>query len=316
MKNIQIVPTRLEIRHLAVLHALARWQTATAAAENLGITSSAISHRLREAERRLGVHLTMRVGSGLRLTEAGERLVRSADRILDELSRSEIDAARIGRGIGSIIRLGIGTYSFFSWLPRFMKDMEGIFPELKLEVVGEATHQSLAHLRDEKVDILLLPGQFNERGAVVLPCHEDELVCVMAPHHSLAGREYVDAIDLRNETHVTYSSEIQSGFEYDSFFRPGGHYPKRLMNIALPEAVMELVSAGFGISILSRWILGPRLRREELVSARLTPNGLALPWNVVLREKDFSGGITHKVADMLASWLVEDVANMRRTNLP
>lgn len=294
---------RLEIRHLAVLQALARWQSATAAADHLGITSSAISHRLREAERRLGIHLTTRVGSGLRLTEAGHRLGQSATRILDELGRAEIDAARIGRGVGSVVRLGVGTYSIYNWLPRFMREVESRYPETKLEVVGEATHHPLAHLREEAVDILLLPGQITERGVVALPSLQDELVCVMAPGHRLAGRTSIEAADLGDETHVTYSSEILPGFEYDAFFRPGGHYPKRLMNIALPEAVMELVAAGLGISILSEWVVRPRLLRGELVSVRLTRSGLPLPWHVVLREEDCTGGERHEVAKALAQWL-------------
>lgn len=296
--------TRLEIRHLTVLQALARWRSASAAAEHLGITPSAISHRLREAERRLDLRLTIRTGNSLRLTEAGERLCQSANRILDELVRSEIDAERIGRGIGAVVRVGIGTYSFFNWLPNFLRDMESVHSQITIEIVGEATHQPLAHLRDEGVDVLLMPGQVDARDLVVLPSLSDNLVCVMAPGHRLAGREYVDPFDLKNETHVTYSSEILPGFEYDGFFRPGGHYPKRLMNIALPEAAMELVATGLGISILSDWVVRPRILRKELLSAKLTTAGLTLPWNVVLREKDCNGGTTHLVGQTLAKWLI------------
>ena len=251
----------------------------------------------------MGIQLTARIGSGLRLTEAGERLGQAANRIIDELNRAEIDAERIGRGIGSVVRLGVGTYSFFNWLPRFMGDIDSQYPSTKLEIAGEATHQPLAHLREETIDVLLMPGRVNVREFVALPSLADELVCVMAPGHRLAGRPFVDAIDLRDETHVTYSSEILPGFEYDSFFRPSGHYPGKLMNIALPEAVMELVSTGVGMSILSNWVAMPRLGRKELVSARLTEAGLPLPWSVVLREKDRTGGTIHEVAQRLARWL-------------
>lgn len=298
--------SRLEIRHLAVLHAIARWGTATAAAEQLRLTPSAISHRIREAERRLGIRLTLRVGSGMRLTEAGMRLVRSAEKIIDELNRAEIDAARIGRGIGPVVRFGIGTYSFYTWLPAFMSHFGVILPETKFEVVGEATHQPLEYLREERVDILLLPGQVIEKDVVAIPCFMDELVCVMTPRHNLADRAYVEAADLAAETHITYSSEILPGFEYDSFFRPGGHYPKKLMNIALPEAAIELVTADLGISILSRWILGPRLRQCELVAARLTETGLPLPWHIVIRDKEPKGGAVEKVATTLANWLAQE----------
>ncbi len=297
--------SRLEVRHLAVLHEVARWGTASAAAEHLGLTPSAISHRIREAERRLGIRLTLRAGSSMQLTEAGQRLVRAAEKVFDELNRAEIDATRIGRGIGPVVRFGIGTYSFYNWLPEFMPRFEMILPETKFEVVGEATHRPLDYLRDERVDIVLVPGQVTERDMIAIPCFTDELVCVMKPGHPLSGRAHVEAADLAAETHVTYSSEIQPGFEYDRFFRPGGHYPKKLMNIALPEAAVELVSAGIGISILSRWVLSPRLQHNELVAARLTQEGLPLPWHVVIRGRPQQDGVVERTATVLASWLGE-----------
>lgn len=295
--------SRLEIRHLAVLHEVARWGTASAAAEHLGLTPSAVSHRIREAERRLGIRLTLRVGSSMRLTEAGVRLVRAAEKVFDEMSRAEIDAARIGRGIGPVVRFGIGTYSFFAWLPDFISYLEAVSPETNLEVVGEATHHPLDYLRDERVDIVLLPGQVADRDVVVLPCFTDELVCVMSPNHDLAGRAVVEARDLAPEVHVTYSSEILPGFEYDRFFRPGGHYPRKLMNIAVPEAAAELVSAGIGISILSRWALTPRLGHGELRAAKLTEAGLPLPWNVAIRGNEIQNGVVERTAAILANWL-------------
>jgi LysR family transcriptional regulator, regulator for metE and metH len=298
--------SRLEIRHLAVLHEVARWGTASAAAEHLGLTPSAITHRIREAERRLGIRLTLRVGSSMRLTEAGLRLVGAAEKVFDELNRAEIDAARIGRGIGPVVRFGMGTYSFYNWLPDFKLHFETFHPGTKLEIVGEATHRPLDYLRDERVDILLLPGQVVERDVIAIPCFTDELVCVMSPGHGLASRTHVEAMDLVDETHITYSSEILLGFEYDSFFRPGGYYPKTLMNIALPEAAIELVTAGLGISILSRWILTPRLRHRDLVAARLAEAGLPLPWNVVIRGKEQPGGEVDRIATRLAHWLAED----------
>ena len=305
----QVDRTRLGVRHLLLLEAIDRWGSATAAADRLGVTPSAVSHRLREAERRLGITLTTRDGSGMRLTEAAVRLSSAADRILDELARAEIDAIRIGRGIGRIVRLGIGTYSFFSWLPDFLHDFQGEQPAIKIDVVGEATHQPLASLREERVDIVLMPGRIDEREVAVIPCFTDELVCVVAPGHPLSGRSIVEAEDLRDQTHITYSTEILPGFEYDGFFRPGGHFPERLMNMAVPEAVAELVAAGQGISILSRWAMEPRLRSGAVVAARLTPAGLPLDWNIIYRKRETTSEHIASSAAMLADWLSRRVGS-------
>ena len=301
----QVGRVQLGIRHLVTLDAIAKWGTAAAAADRLNVTPSAISHRLREAERRLGVALTVRDGSGIRLTEAAQRLNKSTERILDELSHAEVDAMRIGRGVGTIVRFGIGVYNYFSWLPDFLSYFRDHQPDIEIEVVGDSTHEPLQKLRDERVDIVLMPGKVAEKGVSALHGMSDELVCVMAPTHPLACRNHIEASDLENETHISYSTEILSGFEYDGFFRPGEHYPVKLVNMSVPEAVAELVSAGQGISILSRWAMEPRLQNGSLVSARLTAQGFALEWNVLCRDTGSKGEHIAITAATLAQYLSE-----------
>ena len=201
------------------------------------------------------------------------------------------------------MRLGIGTYSHFSWLPEFLRCFRDAQSAIKIDFVGEATHQPFSRLRDHQVDVVLMPGQIEEKDITVVPCFSDELVCVMAQGHPLCGRAHVEAEDLRNQTHITYSTEILPGFEYNGFFRPGGHYPERLINMAVPEAVAELVAAGQGISILSRWAMEPRLRSGSLFAARLTPSGLPLDWNVIYRSKDSMFDHITGTAAYLAEWL-------------
>ena len=70
----------------------------TDAAEKLGVTPPALSHRIREAERRLDVRLFTRTQKKLRLTPPAEYLAQAAKRILGELERTEPDARRMNRG--------------------------------------------------------------------------------------------------------------------------------------------------------------------------------------------------------------------------
>jgi len=293
---------RLDVRHVAMLHAIERSGTAAGAAEQLGVTPSAVTHRLREAERRLGLALTMRTGNGLRLTVAGMRLALAGERVVDELLRAELDAERIGRGVTSIVRLGMGTYSVFHWLPSFLGQLATVDPGMQVDIVGEAALRPLDLLLQGQVDVLVLPGEVATRGVTAVPLFVDELVCVMAPGHRLAGRAFIHAADLTAETHLTYSTVVQAGFEYDRFLRPEGHYPTRLVTVTLPEVVVELVAAGLGISILSRWAVGPRLEGGELVAARLTPRGLPLPWHVATRASESEDSPAAACARVLGAW--------------
>ncbi len=294
---------KLEARHYILLQAISRLGSMSAAADQLGVTPSAVTHRIREAERRLGVALTARIGSQVQLTVSGQRLAQSADRALDELFRAELDAERIGRGAGSIVRLCMATYSFFHWLPAFLGRLAAIDPSLQIEIIGETTREPLRLLHDDAVDVVLIPGPLREEKRVAFfPMRRDELICVTAAAHRLASKSFVEADDLTAETHLTYSAIVTEGFEYDRFFRPAGRYPARLVPLAVPEAVQELVAANLGISILSKWAALPRLQRGEIAGLRLTADGIDLDWHVAIRQSDAASSPAAVCATALAQW--------------
>ncbi len=297
------------MRHIAVLHAIARFGSAAEAAEQLNLTPSAITHRIREAERRLGLTLTMRFGNRLRLTVAGQRLAQSAERTVDEMLRAELDANRIGRGVTSIVRLGMGSYSFFHWLPAFLGYVASVDSGMQIDIDGSASRQPLALLHEGTVDIHLQPGGASGRDVISLPLFTDELVCILAPGHRLAGRDFIRAADLAEETHFTYSAVTQEGFEYDRFLRPEGQYPARLVTVASAHAIVELVSAGLGISILARWAVDPRILNKELVAARLGENGLQLQWHVVMRNTQTDDSPAAKCAGIMLDWVAQEREN-------
>jgi LysR family glycine cleavage system transcriptional activator len=68
--------------------AAARWQSFTAAAEELGVTQAAISHQVRELEEQLGVKLFHRTGRAVRLTASGEILKKAVDGAFEEIAEA------------------------------------------------------------------------------------------------------------------------------------------------------------------------------------------------------------------------------------
>ncbi|MEJ2030194.1 MAG: LysR family transcriptional regulator, partial [Maritimibacter sp.] len=76
------------ISSLLALEAVDRLGSATAAAEELALTHSAVSRQLKVLEGQLGVTLLVRDGKSLRLTRAGETYSQSARTILGDLARA------------------------------------------------------------------------------------------------------------------------------------------------------------------------------------------------------------------------------------
>src|SRR5215471_7932084 len=79
----------LDVRRLRVLREVALCGTVTAAAESLGFTPSAVSQQLSALERESGVTLLERAGRRVRLTDAGQVLVRHTEPVLAALEEAQ-----------------------------------------------------------------------------------------------------------------------------------------------------------------------------------------------------------------------------------
>ena len=79
----------LEKLHLRIVSEVEKQGSLTAAASVLCVTQSALSHTIKKLEQQLGTPIWLREGRSLRLTQAGEYLLRVANRVLPQLSLAE-----------------------------------------------------------------------------------------------------------------------------------------------------------------------------------------------------------------------------------
>lgn len=295
-------PLRLELRHYRSIEALAATSSLTAAAERLGTTQSALSHRIREAERRLGLQLYTRVGRRLRITPAGERLLAAAREVLPALARAETDASSLGRGVRHVVRIGTGAYSSYYWLPPFLKRFQDAEPDIDVQVAGQTARSPVDALLHGDLDLAIASGPLREAAVRALPLFRDELVLIAPPDHRLAGQTWVAPADLAEETYITYSLVEERGYESEHFFRPGGIRPRRMVKVELTEGIIALVQAGFGVSILSRWAVSPRLDAGTLVGLRVGREGISIDWHASIRRGEAPDSPAARLADGLARW--------------
>lgn len=285
----------LDLRHYETIVAIVECGTMTAAAEELHSTQSTLSHRLAEAERRLGVKLFDRGRRrGLTPTRAGLATHQVASRALDALVRNEEVLLAAPAEVTSVVRIAVGSYDCYHWFPRFLDRSRGRDPdiELQLVVVGDTPGDALA---GAAVDLVIAPG--SPSGAVELQAaFDDELVLVVAPGHHLVGRTFVEPADLVGESYLTYNPNPTPGFEYDRFIRSGDRYPRVVTVVPQTSAITELVAAGAGVSILSRWALRGALDAGRIEAIRCGPDGLTIGWNLVVRASEPTGSPARRVA--------------------
>ncbi|HTI44826.1 MAG TPA: LysR family transcriptional regulator [Candidatus Nitrosotalea sp.] len=295
------MPPKLDLAHLRLLCALHDQQTLTAAAQLLCVTPSAASHRLREAESRLGLDLVTRVAGNLRLAPAGMRLERRAREILKLVEAAEAEAVEIAHGKKGAVIFGIAAHGPFRRLSSFMAEIKAQRPDIEFAVATLREDEMYTALYQGRIDIGIVHDAVSTRSAKTVPLFADDLIAVMAKDHPLAGRERLMPQDFVPYEFFTYTLEHITGWEHDRFFTPFGLVPVRRTEIAIIEAVIELVRAGLGLTILGRDVVAPHLANGDLTWAHLG-TGLSLGWSAMMRSDEPASGLVAQMVKLLARW--------------
>ena len=274
---------KLDVRHLQLVEAITAEGSVTRAAERLHVTQSALSHQLREIETRLGTPLFLRVNRRLALAPAGERLLQSARRVLDELRIAEEDIGRLASNQQGVIRVSTGCYTCYQWLPPLLAPFHKRYPGVDVEIVPDVTRSAAEALLARKIDLALLHGVRDPRLRVT-PVFEDEMVVLVPRGHALAKKPFAVADDLAGEHLIMHSPPEESLFA-KALAREGVR-PRKYSVVMLTEAIVELVRAGVGVSSLPRWTVERELRSGELVALRFGRKGLLRKWGAATLKTD------------------------------
>ncbi|HVO81485.1 MAG TPA: LysR substrate-binding domain-containing protein [Terriglobales bacterium] len=271
---------RLEIRHLKLLDAVAGEGSITGAGRRLHLTQSALSHQLRDAEEKLGTALFLRLGKKMVPTPAGEQLVVCARKVLEDLRNAETRIDGLNGGTRGMIRLSTECYTCYHWLPPLLKKFHGKFPHVDVSIDAGATSQPADALLQGKLDLAIMNSPPRNRSLCVTPMFEDEVMLVMSPGHPLASSEYIRPRDLADETVMIYPPRQESTLLM-KVLAPAGVVPKRVLEIPLTEAIIEMAATGTGIGFLDRWAIAPDVERGRIVARPLSSRGFRRRWWMV-----------------------------------
>ncbi len=268
---------RLEIRHLKLLTAVAEGGTVTAASRRLHLTQSALSHQLRDAEGKLGTALFLRLGKRMVLTPAGEKLLLSARKVMDELRSAELQIEEVNGCTRGVIRVSTECYTCYHWLPPVLKGFSAKYPDVELKIVLEATPNPIPALLDGQLDVALISCPVRNRNICLTPACEDELVIVLSPRHRLTSSTHIQPRDLAGETVFCYPPKEESTLML-KVLRPARVEPARVITIPLTESIVDMVSAGLGVALLAQWAARQYLASGRIVSRPLKKSGFRRQW--------------------------------------
>lgn len=269
----------LEIRHLKLVAAIAETGSVTRAGNRLHLTQSALSHQLRDAEEQLDAPLFERRNGKMSLTVAGERLLLAARSVLAELERAELDIRKNGAPAKGVIRISTQCNTAYHWLPSRLILFQEQFPEVQVQLVIEATHNPFEALLEGKLDLAIVSDPIRNRRIRYLPLFEDDVVIAVPPGHRLAREKWAAPEDFVRESILLYPPKEESTL-LTKILEPAGIRPRKVQEVSLTEAIIEMIVGGLGIAALPKWIAGPQLVSGTLIGVPLKPPGYRWHWSI------------------------------------
>ncbi|GGZ52812.1 LysR family transcriptional regulator [Streptomyces subrutilus] len=248
----------IEARHLRVLRAVAGTGSFSAAARELGCTQPAVSQQMKALEQSAGTPLLIRTGREMRLTQAGEALVRHAAGILAGLTAAEEEVAAIAGLRAGRVRLVSFPSGSSALVPTALAAMRAAHPGTRISLVEAEPPRSVEMLREGDCDVALAFRYGGERGApgaaaewedlVVRPLLTDRLVGLVPEGHRLAGAERVGMAELAGEPWIAGCPRCRRHLV--EVCEDAGFTPR--IDFATDDypAVVGLVGAGLGVAVL------------------------------------------------------------------
>ncbi|MEG6505266.1 LysR family transcriptional regulator [Nitratidesulfovibrio sp. 1201_IL3209] len=254
----------MELRDLRTFAAVARLLSFHRAAAELNAAQSTVSARIAALETELGVRLFERLGRRVALTEAGERLVQYAAKLIDveDEARAWVTGESRLRGMLTVrVPESLCAYR----LPPVIAAFRRRHPEVALHLTACTLNGLEKDLRQGITDLAFVMADSVRGGDLnVEALGVEPLLLVAAPHHPLATRGRVTARDLHGVTLALSTADCAYRAAFEEALATEGVQPAAGLEFSSAAALRGCVASGTGITLLPEAAVRDDLRAGTL----------------------------------------------------
>jgi DNA-binding transcriptional LysR family regulator len=262
----------MDTKQLAAFCAVVERKSFSQAAERLGVTQPAVSLQIRALEERLGQRLLDRSGRRVEPTEAGTRLYRNAQRMLQLEDALLEDVARADEGrLAGTLEIGASTGPGAHLVPLLLCEFQRAHPTLRVSLSISDTQAVIERVAAREIELGAVGALRRNRSLEFEPLARDEIVLAVPPDHPAAGRT-ITLEELQLETLIAMQEGAGVRQVVEEELRRAGMRVRGLLpqlELGLQESVKSAVAAGYGVAFISRTAIVGELAAGTLGSARV-----------------------------------------------
>lgn len=276
----------IELRHLRTIRAIHQAGGLARAAEVLNMTQSALSHQVKGLEDQAGMELFVRRSKPMRLSAAGLRMLRAAERVLPEIDTlgEEFRALRAGRT--GRLHIAIECHACFDWLFPVLELFRHAWPEIDVDIRAGLAFEALPALDRQEVDLVISSDRVPPPGIVFNPLFDYHPTFVASSINPLAVKPFIEAEDFRDQVLITYPVSRDKLDVFTEILTPAKVEPRAQRTAELTAVILMLVGSNRGVAVLPDWVMREVRSNADYVTRPLGPDPVTKRMYAATRTED------------------------------
>ena len=259
----------MDIQNIRAFLMVAEMRSFSRAAEKLFITQPAISKRISTLEFALDCQLFDRLGKSVQLTQAGEALIPSYQRIISELDETQRIISNLRTQVSGHLKFGTSHHIGLHRLPPILRRYTRQYPDVELDIQFMDSEQAAALILKGSIELALitLPDRIEE-PLTTIPVWSDPMECVVARDHVLAVSETATRAQLIEhgvliQSHSTHTRNIiDTALNLDKDI-------KIIMESNYLETIKAMIQNGLGWGVLPESMIDDSLHRLKIKGVKM-----------------------------------------------
>ena len=276
----------VELRHLRTIRAIQQAGGLARAAEVLNMTQSALSHQVKGLEDQAGMELFVRRSKPMRLSAAGQRMLRAAERILPEIDAMEEEFRALRAGRSGRLHIAIECHACFDWLFPVLEMFRHAWPEIDVDIRAGLAFEALPALNREDVDLVISSDREPPPGIVFNPLFDYHPTFVASSQNPLAAKDFITAEDFRDQVLITYPVSRDKLDVFTEILTPAKVEPRAQRTAELTAVILMLVGSNRGVAVLPDWVMREVKSNADYITRPLGPEPVTKRMFAATREED------------------------------
>lgn len=278
----------------------------TRAAEQLGLTQSAVSHAISSLEKEFGFPLIHRGRGGVTLTNEGDMMLVEIRKVLAAQESLAQEAAKILGFARGKVRIGVISSISSNWMPTIIQLMEKHYPQIDIELFEGDYYEIQQWLYSGQIDCGFLNEMTNPQYDF-LPLVKDRLLCLVPEDHEMAHEEVAKLEQIAQYPFIMIS--YNGNHDIERLFNEANVKPNVRFKLYEEMGILSMVSHHLGITILPELVLNKNMTKN-LVMLPLEKDSYR---TIGLATKRTKSPATTKFVEVLMQWLQEQhVIHLKR----